>query len=58
MTLAVITDPLFYVVAIPAVILVGIAKGGFPGAFGGMAVPLMSLAISPKIVATIFSISR
>jgi uncharacterized protein len=52
-TLAIITDPLFYAVAIPAVILVGIAKGGFPGAFGGMAVPLMSLAISPITAAGI-----
>ena len=53
MTLSIITDPLFYAVAIPAVILVGIAKGGFPGAFGGMAVPLMSLAISPITAAGI-----
>ena len=27
-----ITDPLFYLVAIPAVLLVGLAKGGFGGA--------------------------
>ncbi|MEO5863102.1 MAG: sulfite exporter TauE/SafE family protein [Burkholderiales bacterium] len=53
MTFPIITDPLFYAVAIPAVILVGIAKGGFPGAFGGMAVPLMSLAISPITAAGI-----
>ena len=53
MTLTIITDPLFYAVAIPAVILVGIAKGGFPGAFAGMAVPLMSLAISPITAAGI-----
>ena len=48
-----IQDPFFYAVAIPAVILVGISKGGFPGAFGGMAVPLMSFAISPKTAAGI-----
>ena len=53
MILSIITDPLFYAVAIPAVLLVGIAKGGFPGAFGGMAVPLMSLAISPITAAGI-----
>ncbi len=53
MILPIITDPLFYAVAIPAVILVGIAKGGFPGAFGGLAVPLMSLAISPITAAGI-----
>jgi uncharacterized protein len=46
-----ITDVWFYAVAIPAVILAGISKGGFPGAFGGMAVPLMSLAISPVTAA-------
>ena len=46
-------DPFFYAVAIPAVLLVGISKGGFPGAFGGMAVPLMSFAISPKTAAGI-----
>jgi uncharacterized protein len=41
-----ITDPLFYAVAIPAVILLGFAKGGFAG-LGLLAVPLMSLTISP-----------
>ncbi|MBU2580446.1 MAG: sulfite exporter TauE/SafE family protein [Alphaproteobacteria bacterium] len=42
-----ITDPAFYALAIPAVILTGLAKGGFLGALGGFAVPLMSLVISP-----------
>ncbi|HKQ30616.1 MAG TPA: sulfite exporter TauE/SafE family protein [Burkholderiales bacterium] len=42
-----ITDWLFYLVAIPAVLLTGISKGGFGGALGGIAVPLMALAISP-----------
>lgn len=42
-----ITDPAFYAVAIPAVILTGLAKGGFLGALSGFAVPLMTLAISP-----------
>jgi uncharacterized protein len=41
-----INDPLFYAVAIPAVILLGFAKGGFAG-LGLLAVPLMSLTISP-----------
>jgi len=42
-----ITDPWFYVVAIPAVLLVGISKGGFGGGLGTAAVPLMALVISP-----------
>lgn len=42
-----ITDPLFYAVAIPAVILVGLAKGGFVGALAMLGVPLMALVISP-----------
>jgi len=42
-----ITDPLFYVAAVPAVTLAGLSKGGFGGAFGFAAVPLMALVISP-----------
>lgn len=42
-----LTDPWFYAAAIPAVILFGIAKGGFGGAFGVIAVPLMALVMSP-----------
>jgi len=42
-----ITDPAFYAVAIPAIVLTGLAKGGFLGGLGGLAVPLMSLVISP-----------
>lgn len=48
-----ITDPWFYVVAIPAVILFGISKGGFGGGFGVVAVPLMALVISPVQAAAI-----
>lgn len=42
-----ITDPNFYAVAIPAIILVGLAKGGFVSALGMLGVPLMALVISP-----------
>jgi len=42
-----ITDPLFYAIAIPVVLLTGISKTGIPGLFGGMAVPLLSLVIPP-----------
>jgi len=42
-----ITDPLFYAIAIPVVLLTGISKTGIPGLFGGMAVPFLSLVIPP-----------
>ncbi len=42
-----ITDPFFYAVAIPAIVLTGLAKGGFIGGLGGLAVPMMALAVSP-----------
>jgi uncharacterized membrane protein YfcA len=48
-----ITDPWFYAVAIPAVILFGISKGGFGGGLGVVAVPLTALVISPVQAAAI-----
>lgn len=42
-----ITDPVFYFAAIPAVIMVGISKGGFGGSIAILGVPLMALVISP-----------
>jgi len=48
-----ITDPLFYAAAVPAVLLTGISKGGFGSALGGVAVPLMALAISPVQAAAV-----
>jgi uncharacterized membrane protein YfcA len=48
----VLTDPLFYLAAIPAVILLGLAKGGFAG-IGILGVPLMALVISPVQAAAI-----
>jgi len=47
------TDPFFYAAAIPAVILVGLSKGGFGGAMALLGVPLMALAISPVQAAAI-----
>jgi uncharacterized protein len=41
----VITDPAFYAVAVPAVLLVGISKSGFGGGFGALGVPLMALVV-------------
>ncbi len=40
-----ITDPWFYAVAIPAVVLMGLSKSGFGAGFGALAVPLMALAV-------------
>ena len=45
-------DPVFYVAAIPAVILLGLSKGGFSG-LSSLAMPLFALAISPVKAAAI-----
>ena len=45
-------DPFFYALAVPAVILLGLAKGGFSGV-GAVAMPLVALAISPVQAAAI-----
>lgn len=42
-----IDEPLFYFLAVPAVLILGISKGGFGGGLGSLAVPLMALAVSP-----------
>ncbi len=42
-----LTDPSFYAVCIPAVLLIGISKGGFGGGLVVAAVPLMSLIMAP-----------
>ena len=47
-----ITDPIFYAAAIPAVLITGISKGGF-GGIALLAVPLLSLVISPVQAAAI-----
>lgn len=40
-----ITDPFFYAIAIPAVVLLGLSKSGFGAGFGSLAVPMMALAV-------------
>lgn len=47
-----LTDPTFYLLAIPAVILLGLAKGGFAGV-GAIALPLLALRVSPVQAAAI-----
>ena len=48
-----ITDPYFYVAAVPAVILFGIAKGGFGSGLGVLAVPLIAMVVPPVQAAAI-----
>ena len=48
-----LSDPAFYIAAIPAVILVGLSKGGFGGAMALLGVPLLSLVVSPVQAAAI-----
>ncbi len=43
----IISDPTFYAIAVPVVLLSGISKTGIPGLFGGMAVPFLSLVVPP-----------
>jgi uncharacterized membrane protein YfcA len=49
----IITEPLFYVIAVPVVLMAGISKTGIPGLFGGMAVPLLSLVVPPMQAAAV-----
>ena len=48
-----LTEPWFYAVSIPAVLLYGVAKGGFAGPMAILAVPLMALVMSPSQAAAI-----
>ena len=48
-----ITDPFFYICAIPAILIFGMAKGGFGGGVSVVSVPLMALAVSPLQAAAI-----
>lgn len=53
MNFPLITDPFFYAVAVPAVLLLGVSKSGFGAGFGSMAVPLMALAVTVPQAAAI-----
>ena len=50
--MTIITDPLFYALAIPAVVALGLSKGGFAGA-GQMATPMLALAMPPLEAAAV-----
>lgn len=53
MSFSFITDPYFYAVTIPAVLLLGVSKSGFGAGFGSLAVPMMALAVSVPQAAAI-----
>jgi uncharacterized protein len=50
--MTIITDPLFYAFAVPAVIMLGLSKGGFSG-IGMVATPLLALLLPPLEAAAI-----
>jgi uncharacterized membrane protein YfcA len=53
LSLPVITDPHFYAMALPAVLLLGLSKSGFGAGFGSLAVPLMALTVTVPQAAAI-----
>jgi uncharacterized membrane protein YfcA len=48
-----ITDPYFYAIAAPAVVMLGLSKSGFGAGFGSLAVPLMALTVTVPQAAAI-----
>jgi uncharacterized membrane protein YfcA len=48
-----ISDPWFYLAAVPAILIAGISKGGFGGGIALVAVPLLALVIPPAQAAAI-----
>lgn len=50
---ALLSDPWFYAAALPAVVLVGLSKGGLGGAMALLGVPLMALVVPPVQAAAI-----
>ncbi|KAF1048511.1 sulfite exporter TauE/SafE family protein [Xylophilus sp.] len=53
MALPFVTDPFFYLAAVPALLLLGVSKSGFGAGFGSLAVPIMALAVTVPQAAAI-----
>ena len=53
MILPIITDPFFYFVSVPAVLLLGLSKSGFGAGFGSLAVPMLALSVTVPQAAAI-----
>ena len=53
MTMTIIADPLFYLVAVPVVLLFGMGKGGLGPGFVTISVPILSFVIHPVQAAAI-----
>lgn len=51
--LSIVTDPAFYLLAVPAVLLTGISKGGFAGGLSLLGVPMMALVMPVSQAASI-----
>lgn len=49
----IISDPVFYLVAIPAILMFGMSKGGFGGGISSLSIPLMAFVIDPITAAAI-----
>lgn len=53
MNFPLITDPSFYMIAVPAVLLLGLSKSGFASGFGALVVPMMALVVTVPQAAAI-----
>lgn len=53
MDLPFITDPFFYLMAVPAVLLLGISKSGFGMGFGALATPMLAMSVTVPQAAAI-----
>jgi len=48
-----LTDPWFWAAAVPAILIVGISKGGFGGGLGAVGVPILTLVVDPRTAAAV-----